>query len=481
MSSNQHLELRNSGPFIVITDTTTGVQVRINKTNLLVQRDNGGTFFLKSDSYIAYYNYDEFSSPETDDIDHLLDVLTTWVASGSIENNSSSSSSSTFISTSKTIGRICYANPSIATLSSNASVVDESIGDLGKMSLEDDTAGSYIIRQTTPSCPFVFGGTYFSIVNGTLAGSSNTSNVVSRIGMFDDYTKAPSVGNGMFFQHLGSNFSLVYRTNRSGAQVDTVVDQADWNIDTLDGKGPSGATISATSATNFIFEWNGHGVRRAGIIDHNNVTNDIGTIFCHSFSNNVPFFGNASLPARWELYHDPSLGSDSIIGSMVQGDVVATTDVAQDPEPIIFSVADLPVTSVTSQDEVTHVASFRINPLRPRSKFRIKAVKLLNTAQGGIGKWELVSNPTLSTSATFEDVSQIDSDLQTSTDATSATDGETIASGFIVGASQDVCTDITQKWYSVYVDGSPDLLSVRVQLMGGILSLSLMVTWEEMR
>jgi hypothetical protein len=60
------------------------------------------------------------------------------------------------------------------------------------------------------------------------------ANVRQRVGYFDD-------NNGIFFQQTNGNKRWVIRSSVSGTPVDTeFASQTDWNIDKLNGEGPSG-------------------------------------------------------------------------------------------------------------------------------------------------------------------------------------------------------------------------------------------------
>lgn len=478
MNDSRHLEFKHRGPFLIVTDLISGVQLRINKSNMLVQKDNDTTFFLKNDTYIAYYNHNQISTPVTENLDELLDLITTWVSNASIQNNEYSTCGTT-----TGVGKVCSGKMSIAMQASNATSSNLFGDSVVVMTLDNDATNSKIVRQTACS-HFVFGGTYCAILNGTLLNSNSTSNVVSRIGVFDDASDvygSTFLGNGMFFENSNDSMSIVYRTSISNTQVDTKIPQSNWNLDPLDGTGPSGARISASNATNFVFEWNNHSVRKAGILHQNQTTNSFGPIFCHAFSNDVPFFGNASLPARWEMFHDSLLGSDSISGSMSQGDVIVTTNIYDDPEPYEFSKSDFPDKSISQQNETAHVLTLRINPKYIKSRFRIKSMKFLNTTQGGIGKWEIMQNGRLSDpESEFFDCDNVDSRVQFSTNSSRCSSGDLLSSGFIFGMGQETCSAPLDWISSSSIEKIPDTISLRVTLIAGVLSLSTIVSWEEL-
>ena len=75
----------------------------------------------------------------------------------------------------------------------------------------------------------------------TFVAGTRVAGAVFEAGYFDFY-------NGLFFRQTGTTLSVVRRTSTSGSVVDNVVNQADWNLDKLDGTGASGYTLDDTKA-----------------------------------------------------------------------------------------------------------------------------------------------------------------------------------------------------------------------------------------
>lgn len=91
------------------------------------------------------------------------------------------------------------------------------------------------------------------IVSTGIFGAQNTG-ITKRMGYFDE-------NNGWFYETDGTDFSVVRRANVTGSPVDDKVIQSDWNIDTMDGSGPSGLTVDITKMQIFVidFQWLGAG------------------------------------------------------------------------------------------------------------------------------------------------------------------------------------------------------------------------------
>ena len=153
-------------------------------------------------------------------------------------------------------------------------------------------ANGRALRQTKRYLNYQPGKSQLIII--TFNGNGFVENATKRIGYFDD-------DDGIFLQMTSSGPSAVVRSSTSGAPVEEVVPQADWNIDKMDGTGPSGLTIDFTKAQILVidFEWLGAGTVRLGF--------DVGqsVVYFHAFEqankNNGVYMQTPNLPVRWEV------------------------------------------------------------------------------------------------------------------------------------------------------------------------------------
>jgi hypothetical protein len=153
-------------------------------------------------------------------------------------------------------------------------------------------SGDSVIRQTYRYFRYMPGKSQLIMLTGVMGAAA--TNVRKRWGYFD-------ADNGVFFQQTGTGLSIVQRSSTTGSPVDTVVDQADWNIDKLDGTGVSGVTIDLSKGNIFVYdlEWLGVGRVRVGVVV------DGAIYYAHAFNNannlTSVYMRTANLPIRYEI------------------------------------------------------------------------------------------------------------------------------------------------------------------------------------
>lgn len=145
---------------------------------------------------------------------------------------------------------------------------------------------------------------------GVLFGAAVT-NAVKRAGLFDD-------SNGIFLEQTGTDIAIVIRDGSSGSPVDTRVVNFSWNIDKMDGTGPSGVTLNLSNSQGLIIELTGYNAAsfRVGFLIGGEI------YYAHSIANqnSSSAFGiaTATLPIRYEVLNSgTATGTATIIQSSV--------------------------------------------------------------------------------------------------------------------------------------------------------------------
>lgn len=128
----------------------------------------------------------------------------------------------------------------------------------------------------------------------TFVFAPTKTNLRQRVGYF-------SRKNGLYLEQHGSEVYLVLRSFSSGEVVENRVPQSQWNIDQVNGDGPSDFTLDLTKGQIFWseFEWLGLGSVRAGFVF------DGYFVPVHQFNHanliDKVYMTTASLPLRYEI------------------------------------------------------------------------------------------------------------------------------------------------------------------------------------
>jgi hypothetical protein len=154
------------------------------------------------------------------------------------------------------------------------------------------TSGHYAYRQTRTHFRYHPGKSHVVVCTFVFDNGAVTNNR-RRIGYFN-------ANDGIFLQLLGSTLSLVRRTSTSGAPVDEVVPQASWNVDRMDGYGPSGIALDITKTQILIIDlqWLGAGQVRC----YFDVGGEMVEVhrFRHANVLTLPYMATANLTIRAE-------------------------------------------------------------------------------------------------------------------------------------------------------------------------------------
>lgn len=159
-----------------------------------------------------------------------------------------------------------------------------------------------VVRETTKVFSYQPGKSL--LVMNTFVMSPAKAGLRQRVGYY-------GAKNGMYLELDGSVLSFVKRSFVSGGLVDTKIEQSTWNIDALDGNGPSGITLDISKAQILWMdiEWLGVGSVRLGFVIDGNY------IHCHTIHHaNIitsTYITTASLPLRYEIKNTTATSGSS--------------------------------------------------------------------------------------------------------------------------------------------------------------------------
>lgn len=165
------------------------------------------------------------------------------------------------------------------------------------------TSGSRAIKQTKRLFVYQPGKSQQIILTGKFG--IGVDGIKKTIGSFNEK-------NGLMFQQSGSSFGIVLRKTINNNFTDTFISQSNWNIDKLNGSGPSGNILDLNKAQIFTvdYEWLGVGRVRFGVVQKGML------VYVHEFDHyndldNV-YLRNPNLPIRYEIstHHNASSTSE---------------------------------------------------------------------------------------------------------------------------------------------------------------------------
>jgi hypothetical protein len=288
----------------------------------------------------------------------------------------------------------------------------------------------------------------FSAIMGALK-----TNVRQRLGAFD-------TNDGLFFQQDGVNLSVVVRSSVSGSPVDTVITQANWNMDKLDGTGVSGVTINTANIQVFLidYQWLGAGRVRFGIEINGQI------VYCHqvytsNLSTNV-YMKSPSRPIRFELTNTAAAASTTTMTAVC---VTVVSEGGHEPEGFVRS-ASTGVTPVSVGTTLVPILSIRLKAAFNRATL-IPIEVTTFAATGSSFFWSLVINPTL-TGAVFTSVAT-NSITEFDVTATALSGGDTLLSGYATNSVPVI--DVLESSYrlAANIAGTADILTLAAEKISG--------------
>ena len=346
--------------------------------------------------------------------------------------------------------------------------------------------GGRVVHQTKEYFEYQASKIQQYLFTGVLEVSGGVTGSISRIGSFDDANDKSPVstndrgGDGHFFELDGTDLYVVQRksTDSSPFQSDTRVHQDDWNIDKLDGTGPSGFTLDVSKANIYTIKrkWLGVGGVCLGIVVNGVI------YYCHEFENNnindTTYMKRANLPIRYELDNTGGSAPSELRQVCCSYGSVGGFD----PQTEIFSANTGTISQSTSNE---HYISIRLKAETNRQNINLNIFNLaaptLGSSDSALVK--VVLNPTLNitgswTSADPESVAEI----LTGTDATFVSGGTIVYQDYITRFRELDLSIVNDKiTFQSDIAGNQDVISILVdEVLGSTLSSTQgVLVWNE--
>lgn len=314
-------------------------------------------------------------------------------------------------------------------------------------------------------------------VFATAVLGTRQNGTVKRVGYFDDY-------NGLYFEMNGAGTYVVERSSVGASVVNTAVAQASWNIDPLDGTGPSGIRLDLTQTQIFVidFQWLGVGRVRYGF-DINGLVVYVHESV-HANRTTDVYMASANLPVRYEIVNT---GAVAAAASLKQICAAVLSEGGEGEEKgVLFSTS----TKITATNATTSGVVFMA--LRPSLTFAGATNRVFILPEGvdilaaGNVYWEIVVNGTL-TGGTWANVPGSAVDANRGASYTAGT-GRVIMSGYIGtaggasrGLGQSAFPSVSSRFALDAAGTGQDTLALVVYALTGTVATSVAVDWIERR
>lgn len=291
-------------------------------------------------------------------------------------------------------------------------------------------SGSEVVRETTKVFSYQPGKSL--LVLTTFVMSPAKTNLRQRVGYY-------GASNGYYLELDNTTVSFVERSFVTGVVVNTPVAQASWNVDKMDGSGPSGVTLDLTKSQILFMdlEWLGVGTVRIGFVIDGNF------YVCHKFHHaNIlasTYITTASLPLRYEI---TNTSATSGVSTMKQ---ICSTVMSEGGFTLngLQQAIGTPITTprnLAVAGTFYPIVSIRLStsPNRLDAIVICTAISIMATSAGDYN-WQVVASGT--TTAGSWNSAGVNSAVDYNITGTGFTGGRILASGFL-NATNTVSTQV---------------------------------------
>jgi hypothetical protein len=322
------------------------------------------------------------------------------------------------------------------------------------------TSGSRAIKQTKRIFIYQPGKSQQIICTGKFDG--RVDGIKKSMGSFDD-------DNGYFFQTSGSSFGIVLRKTINGVRTDTFVSQSTWNLDKMNGTGPSGNTLDVSKAQIYTmdYEWLGVGRIRYGVVQKGIL------IYVHEINNynslETVYLRNPNLPIRYEISTHKNTTTGSLM-TQICSTVISEGGFDNTGKRVVITSNNGATIGASEYDAVLFI---RYNSATSKCAQIIPEQLDLLIKPGNsstfAGRWELLVNPTVTNAVTYNNVS---GSVVTQVGVVSAGNviidpGTIIATGYFAGTSANSVAEmvVLDPYYGLgrKIDNSSDVLAIAIK------------------
>jgi len=289
----------------------------------------------------------------------------------------------------------------------------------------DALSGSKVYRETTKVFSYQPGKS-LQILN-TFTFNSAKSGLRQRVGYYGN-------DNGIYLELDDNTLYMVERSLVTGSVTSTRVAQADWNVDRLDGSGPSGIILDISKAQIMFtdIEWLGLGTVRTGFVINGQF------VPCHYFQHaniiSTTYITTASLPIRYEIENKSATSGSSVLKQVCSTVISEGGYELRGLQQAVGTSITAPKALATA-GTLYPVITIRLKSTRLDGIVILTALSIMGTGTG-IYNWQVItSGVTSGGSGTWVSAGST-SCVEYKLDATAITGGRILASGFLTSNAQ---------------------------------------------
>jgi hypothetical protein len=322
------------------------------------------------------------------------------------------------------------------------------------------TSGSRAIKQTKRIFVYQPGKSQQIICTGKFG--TKIDGIKKSIGSFDD-------NDGYFFQTSGSSFGVVLRKTINGVKTDTFISQSTWNLDKMNGLGPSGNILDINKAQIYTmdYEWLGVGRVRYGVVQKGVL------IYVHEINNynslDTVYLRNPNLPIRYEMSTHKNTTTGSLM-TQICSTVISEGGFDNTGKRVVITSNNGATIGASQYDAVLFI---RYNSSTSKGAQIVPEQLDLLIKPGNsstfAGRWELLVNPTVTNAVTYNNAS---GSVVTQVGVVAAGNiitnpGTIIATGYFAGTSANSVAEMVtiDPYYGLgrKIDGTSDVLAIGIK------------------
>lgn len=289
-------------------------------------------------------------------------------------------------------------------------------------------SGSKVYRETTKVFSYQPGKSLQ--IFSTFTFNAAKTNLRQRVGYY-------GTDNGIYLELDDSTLYMVKRSSVTGSVSSLRVAQSQWNVDRLDGTGPSGLTLDITKAQILFMdiEWLGLGTVRTGFVINGQF------IPCHYFHHanliDTTYITTASLPLRYEIENKSATSGSSVLKQVCSTVISEGGYELRGAQQAVGTAITAPKALATA-GTLYPVVTIRLKSTRLDAIVILTAISLMGVATG-IYKWEAITGGVTAGGAGWVSAGT-NSSVEYKLDATSISGGRVLASGYFTSNTQGSTT-----------------------------------------